>query len=93
MTVEEAIRFLLNLVPYLNTGTLTLILNLGFERFGFKITKREFKKDPVKSLFWGLCLVFISSVVAIIIETRLSGLEPLLVFIVLFIIYLAITQA
>jgi hypothetical protein len=92
MTAEEAIRFLLSLVPYLNTDTLTLILNLGFERFGFKITKREFKKDPVKSFFWGLCLIFISSIVAIIIETRLTGLEPLLVFIILFIIYLAITQ-
>ena len=93
MTVEEAIAFLLNLVPYLNAGTLTLIIDLGFERLGFRITRREFKKEPLKSLFWALCLVFISSLIAIIIQTRLSGLEPLLALIVLFTVYLALTQA
>lgn len=93
MIVEEIISFLLSLVPYLNAGTLTLIVNLGFERLGFKTTKREFKKKPLKSLFWGLCLILISSVVAIIIQTRLSGLEPFLALIVLFIIYLIMTQA
>jgi hypothetical protein len=92
MVVEEAVRILLSLVPYLNAGTLTLIIDLGFERLGFKITRREFKKEPLKSLFWALCLVFISSVVAIIIQTRLSGFEPFLVFIALFTIYLATTQ-
>jgi hypothetical protein len=91
--VEDAIGFLLSLVPYLNAGTLTLVIDLGFERLGFKITRREFRKEPLKSLFWALCLVFISSVVAMIIQTRLSGLEPLLVLIVLFTIYLALTQA
>jgi hypothetical protein len=93
LAVEDAIGFLLSLVPYLNAGTLTLVIDLGFERLGFKITRREFRKEPLKSLFWALCLVFISSVVAIIIHTRLSGLEPLLVLIVLFTIYLALTQA
>jgi hypothetical protein len=91
--VEDMIAFLLSLVPYLNAGTLTLIVDLGFERLGFKITRREFRKDPLRSLFWALCLVFISSVVAVIIQTRLSGLEPLLVLIVLFAVYLALTQA
>jgi hypothetical protein len=93
VTVEEIIGFLLSLVPFLNAGTLTLITDLGFERLGFKIAKREFKKEPLKSLFWALCLVFVSSVVAVIIQTRLSGLEPLLVFIVVFAVYLALTQA
>ena len=92
MVVEEAVTILLSLVPYLNAGTLTLIIDLGFERLGFKIPRREFKKEPLKSLFWALCLVFISSIVAIIIQTRLSGLEPFLVFIALFMIYLAMTQ-
>ena len=92
MVMEEAVEILLSLVPYLNTGTLTMIIDLGFDRLGFKITKREFKKEPVKSLFWALCLVFISSIVAIIIQTRLSGFEPLVVFIALFTIYLAMTQ-
>ena len=90
--VEEAVSVLLSLVPYLNAGTLTLIIDLGFEKLGFKITRREFKKEPLKSLFRALCLVFISSIVAIIIQTRLSGFEPLLVFIALFTIYLATTQ-
>ena len=92
MIVEDVIGFLLSLVPFLNAGTLTLIIDLGFERLGFKITRREFKKEPLKSLFWALCLVLISSVIAVIIQTRLSGLEPLLVFIVLLSAYLALTQ-
>ncbi len=93
MIVDDVIGFLLSLVPFLNAGTLTLIIDLGFERLGFKIARREFKKEPVKSLFWALCLVLTSSVVAVIIQTRLSGLEPLLVFVVLFSVYLALTQA
>jgi len=92
MVAEEAVRFLLSLIPYLNAGTLTLIIHLGFERLGLKITRREFKKEPLKSLFWALCLIFMSSIVAIIIQTRLSGLEPFLVLIALFMIYLAMTQ-
>jgi hypothetical protein len=92
MVVEEAVSILLSLVPYLNTGTLTLIVDLGFDRLGFKITKRELRKEPLKSLFWALCLVFISSIIAIIIQTRLSGFEPFIVFIALFTIYLVMTQ-
>ncbi len=93
MIVEDVIGFLLSLVPFLNAGTLTLIIDLGFERLGFKITRREFRKEPLKSLFWALCLVLTSSVVAVIIQTRLSGFEPLLVLIILFAAYLALTQA
>ncbi len=93
MIVEDVIGFLLSLVPFLNAGTLTLIIDLGFERLGFKITRREFRKEPLKSLFWALCLVLTSSVVALIIQTRLSGFEPLLVLIILFAAYLALTQA
>lgn len=92
MVVEEAVAILLSLVPYLNAGTLTLIIDLGFERIGFKIARREFKKEPVKSLFWALCLIFLGSVVALIIQTRLSGLEPFLVFVALLMTYLAMTQ-
>lgn len=93
LILEDALGFLMSLVPFLNAGTLTLIIDLGFERLGFKITRREFKKEPVKSLFWALCLVLVSSIVAVIIQTRLSGLEPLLIFIILFATYLALTQA
>jgi len=93
MAVEEAVAFLLSIVPYLNAGALTLTIDLGFERLGFKITRREFKKEPLKNLLWALCLIFISSVVAVIIQTRLTGLEPLFVFIILFAVYLALTQA
>ncbi len=93
MIVEDVLGFLLSLVPFLNAGTLALIIDLGFERLGFKIKRREFKKEPMKSLFWALGLVFVSSIVAVIIQTRLSGLEPLLVLIILFTVYLALTQA
>ena len=92
MTVEDTLKFLLSLVPYLNAGTMTLIIDLAFERLGFKIARREFKKKPLNSLFWGLCLVFISSIVALIIQTRLLGLEPFLIFLILFATYLALTQ-
>ena len=91
--MEDVIGFLLSLVPFLNAGTLTLIVDLGFQRLGFRITRREFKKEPMKSLLWALCLVFVSSVVAVIIQTRLSGLEPILVLIILFTVYIALTQA
>lgn len=91
--MEDAVGFLLSLVPYLNAGTLALIIDLGFERLGFKIKRREFKKDPLKSLFWALCLIFTSSVVAVIIQTRLSGLEPVLVLMVLLAAYLTLTRA
>jgi len=92
MIVEEAASFLFSLVPYLNAGTSTLIIDLGLERLGFRITRREFKREPLRSLFWALCLVFISSTIAVTIQTRLPGFEPLLVFIVLFVIHLAITH-
>jgi hypothetical protein len=91
MIAEDVIKLLLSLVPYLNAGTMTLIINLAFERLGFRIAKREFKRKPLSSLFWGLCLVFISSVVALIIQTRLSGVEPFLIFLILFATYLALT--
>ena len=90
--VEDAGNLLLGLVPYLNAGTITLIIDLAFERLGFKIAKREFKRKPLNSLFWGLCLVLIGSVVALIIQTRLSGLEPFLIFLILLAAYLALTQ-
>jgi hypothetical protein len=92
MIAEDVIKLLLSLVPYLNAGTMTLIINLAFERLGFRIAKREFKRKPLSSLFWGLCLVFISSVVALIIQTRLSGVEPFLIFLILFATYLALTR-
>jgi hypothetical protein len=92
MIAEDVIKSLLSLVPYLNAGTMTLIINLAFERLGFRIAKREFKRKPLSSLFWGLCLVFISSVVALIIQTRLSGVEPFLIFLILFATYLALTR-
>lgn len=92
MIAEDITKLLLSLVPYLNAGTMALIIDLAFERLGFKIAKRQFKRKPLKSLFWGLCLVFIGSVVALIIQTRLSGLEPFIIFLVLFATYLALTQ-
>jgi len=42
MIIEEMISFVMNLVPYLNTGVLVLNINLGRERLGFKIKKRDY---------------------------------------------------
>lgn len=93
MIAEEVVRFLLSLVPYLNAGTMALIISIGLERLGLKIARRELKREPVKSLFWSLGLLFLSSLIATAIHSRLSGLEPFLAFIVLFGAYYAVTQA
>ena len=90
--LDQIASFLLGLVPYLNAGTLTLILSLGFERLGFKISKREFKRKPMQSLFWGLGLLLISSLVAVTLQSQLVGFEPLLAFFILFAVYLVLTQ-
>lgn len=92
VTIEEAVGFLLNLVLYLNAGTLTLIISLAFERLGVKVTRGNFKRQPVKSLFLGLCLILASGIIAIIIQTRLSGYEPLVAFLILFTAYVALAQ-
>jgi len=42
MIIEEMISFVMNLVPYLNTGVLVLNITLGLERLGFKIKKRDY---------------------------------------------------
>jgi hypothetical protein len=45
MIIEEMISFVMNLVPYLNTGVLVLNINLGGKRLGFKIKKRDYGGD------------------------------------------------
>ena len=90
--LDQIASFLLSLVPYLNAGTFTLILSLGFERLGFRISRREFKRKPLQSLFWGLGLLLISSLVAVTLQSQLLGFEPLLAFFVLFAVYLVLTQ-
>jgi len=85
--------FVLSWIPYLNMGLITLVADIVLERLGFKITRRKLKKEPVKSLFWGLCLIVLSSLSALIIQSNLSGFEPLIAFFTLFIIYLVLTQA
>jgi hypothetical protein len=90
MIVDELVSFVFNLVPYLNTGVLVLSINLGLDRLGFKITKREYKRRPLHSLFLGLCLIFISGLIAVIIQSQLSGLEPLAVFALLLVVFLVL---
>jgi hypothetical protein len=46
----------------------------------------------LKSLILGLCLIGISGLISLMIQTWLSGLAPLGVLIFLFIGYLALTQ-
>lgn len=92
MTVDQIIGFWLSLIPFLNAGTLTLIVSLGLERLGFRIAKREFKRKPLQSLFWSLGLILVSSFAAVVIQSRLVGFEPLAAFVILFIAYLVLTQ-
>jgi len=93
LAMAEVTPFILSWIPYLNTGVITLLIDIAIERLGFKITRRRFKKEPVKSLFWGLCLIVLSSLCALIIQSNLSGFEPLVAFFILFTIYLVLTQA
>jgi len=92
MAVSDVLSVILSLVPYLNMGIVTLITSLVLDRVGFKITKREFKKQPMRKLFLGLGLVLVSSIIALIIQTELSGFQPLFAFIILFVSYIALTQ-
>jgi hypothetical protein len=92
MAVSDVLSVILSLIPYLNMGIVTLITSLVLDRVGFRITKREFRKQPVRNLFLGLGLVVVSSIVALIIQMELSGFQPLLAFIILFAAYIALTQ-
>jgi hypothetical protein len=92
MSIEEVVSFLLNLLPYLNTGIIVLIIGLGQEKLGFNITRKEFRKKPFRNLLWGLFLVVISGLISLLIETQMSGFQPLVAFVVLLGIYLAFTQ-
>jgi len=92
MSIEEVVSFLMNLLPYLNTGILVLIMGLGQEKLGFKITRKEYKRKPFESLLWGLLLIIISGLISLLIQTQLSGLQPLVAFIILLGIYLTFTQ-
>jgi len=92
MSIEEIISFLVNLLPYLNTGIIVLVIGLGLEKLGFKITRKEYKRKPFESLLWGLLLIVTSSLISTLIQTQMSGIQPLAAFIVLMGIYLTFTQ-
>jgi hypothetical protein len=92
MAVSDVLSAVMGLIPYLNMGIVTLITSLVLDRAGFKITKREFRKQPVRNLFLGLGLVVVSSIIALIIQTELSGFQPIFAFIVLFLSYVVLTQ-
>lgn len=92
MSIGEIISFLTKLLPYLNTGIIILIIGLGLEKLGFKIARKEYKRKPFESLLWGLLLIVMSSFVSLLIQTQMSGLQPLVAFIVLLGVYLAFTQ-
>lgn len=90
--IAEIISFLMNLFPYLNTGIIILIIGLGLEKLGFKITKKEYKRKPFENLFLGLLLIVVSSIISLLIQTQMSGFQPFVAFIILLGIYLTFTQ-
>ncbi len=92
MAISDILPSILSLLPYLNTGIVTLITSLTLERAGFKIARKDFRKSPFRNLFLGLGLVVISGIIALLIQTQLSGFQPVLAFIILFISYFALTQ-
>jgi hypothetical protein len=92
MAISDILPGILSLLPYLNTGIVTLITSLILERAGFKIARKDFRKRPVRNLFLGLGLVVVSGIIALIIQTQLSGFQPFFAFIILFISYFTLTQ-
>jgi xanthine/uracil permease len=92
MSIEEITSFLMNLLPFLNTGIIILIIGLGLEKLGFKITKKEYKRKPFESLLWGIFIIIVSSLISLFIQTQMSGLQPFVAFIILLGIYLTFTQ-
>jgi len=92
MSIEEISSFLVNLLPYLNTCIIVLVIGLGLEKLGLKITRKEYKRKPFESLLWGLLLIVTSSLISSVIQTHMSGAQPLVAFIVLLGIYLTFTQ-
>lgn len=92
MTITDIISFLTNWLPYLNTGIIILVIGLGLEKLGFKITKKEYKRKPLESLLLGLALTILSSLISLFIQTQMSGFQPLIAFIVLLGMYLTFTQ-
>lgn len=82
----------MNLLPFLNTGIIILIIGLGLEKLGFKITKKEYKRKPFESLLWGIFIIIVSSLISLFIQTQMSGLQPFVAFIILLGIYLTFTQ-
>jgi hypothetical protein len=93
MTIAEVVPFLLNLIPFLNTSTIVLAIDLGLTRLGLKITRREYKKRPMRSLVLGLSLIVASGFISLVIQRQLSGLQPFIAFIILLAAYIVLTQA
>lgn len=87
MTLPEVISFFVALLPFLNAGIMLLIVDLFLRRFGLEVATREFKRAPWKSLFLGLCLIFISNSLYLSIQGALSQITELGVFLVLLLAY------
>ncbi len=92
MSIEELAVLLLGLIPFLNTGLLIFTIDLVLGKLGFQITRKDYKRKPVKSLLFGLCLIVVSSLISLFIQSQMSEFQPLLAFIILLGAYLALTQ-
>ncbi len=92
MSIEEITSFLTNWLPFLNTGVIILSIGLGMEKLGLKITRKDYRRKPFESLLWGIFLIVVSSLISFFIQTQMSGLQPLVAFVILLGIYLTFTQ-
>lgn len=92
VNIEELILFLEPLLPYLNLGMTMLCMNLFFRKVGFKVSLEEYKEKPLENLIWGLALILISSVVSMLIRAYLSSFNVLTVSLILFLLYLTLSQ-
>ena len=81
------------MLPYVNTGMLILNINILLMRLNFEISLSEYRKKPIESLILGLFLVFLSSWLSSSAQTRLSGINQSLVFLILFVGYVLLASA
>jgi drug/metabolite transporter (DMT)-like permease len=89
MTINE----IAPLIRYLNSGMIILVVDLILRRLDFELTLQEYRKRPLQSLFLGLSLILISSLVSLFFQALLSamglpGMETPNLSIVLFFVYL-----
>ncbi len=87
-------------LPWINMGIVILIIDLALHKANLGIKWKNVKKEPLKSLGWGLLFILISSFLNFALDSLLSRFvqdyipdgDPIAVFFLLVVSYLIMTQ-